>query len=123
MKKIRPGLYMLLIMTLASCTVIKPDRTYELEKGEEFTIRLEANPSTGYQWVIAKGLKKAPVVLIKEDYQPAPNPSGKPLLGAGGTKIWHFRAENTGKTTLKLIYQRSGERAPGETKYFRISVH
>ncbi|MBS3808395.1 MAG: protease inhibitor I42 family protein, partial [Bacteroidales bacterium] len=113
---------LILLLLLSSCASIKPDRTYNISQGEEFVIKLKANPSTGYQWKIKEGLIDSGLSLMKESYEPEPNPTDKPRLGAGGTKSWRFRAEKKGETILTFVYQRAGEKEPGQVKHFRVAV-
>lgn len=115
-------LILLLLLLLSSCASIKPDRTYNISRGDEFVIKLKANPSTGYQWKIKEGLPDTGLSLMKESYEPEPNPTDKPRLGAGGTKSWRFRAEKKGETILTFVYQRPGEKDPGQIKHFRVAV-
>jgi len=122
MKILLQGTLIILILTAASCSTVKPDRTYNISRGEEFVVRLKANPSTGYQWNIQEGLKDSGLSLIEESYEPKPNPTDKPLLGAGGIKSWRFRAERKGKNTLTFVYQRPGEKKSEQTKHFRVLV-
>lgn len=119
-----PSIYatLLLIMATLSCASIKPDRQYTLSQGEEFVITLKTNPSTGYQWMIKEGLAGSGLVLLEENYQPADRSSGKPIVGAGGTKTWKFRGAEPGKTMLKMVYQRPGEEKSAETKYFQVQI-
>ena len=115
-------LLLLLPLLLSSCASIKPERTYNITQGEEFIIKLKANPSTGYQWKIQQGLNDSILTVVEESYQSEPNPTGKPRLGAGGIKSWHFRAEKRGRTILTFVYQRTGEKEPGQVKHFRVEV-
>jgi len=120
----RPILYaaLLLIMVALSCASVQPDRQYSLSQGEEFVITLKTNPSTGYQWQIEEGLTGSGLVLLEESYQPADRPSGKPIVGAGGTKTWKFRGTEPGKSMLKMVYQRPGEEKPAKVRYFRVKI-
>ena len=115
-------LILFLLLILSSCASIKPDRTYSITPGEEFVIHLKANPSTGYQWKITEGLTESGISLMEESYEPEPNPTDHPRLGAGGTKTWRFRAEKKGETILTFVYQRPGEKEPGQIKHIRVSV-
>ncbi|MEW6555680.1 MAG: protease inhibitor I42 family protein [Actinomycetota bacterium] len=98
-----------------------PAQLIEVEKGEEFAIVLESNPTTGYQWKLAEELDTEIVVLVKTEYE-APDTE---LLGAAGEEKWTFKAENVGDTTITLAYVRpweeegaeetAGEEQEGET--------
>lgn len=117
-----PVLFIVFSLLLASCASVKPDRTYRINQGEEFVIKLKANPSTGYQWKISEGLAESGLSLVEESYEPAPNPTDKPRVGAGGTKSWRFRAGKKGQTTLTFVYKRPGEKDPGQIKHFQVKI-
>ena len=118
---IAPVIFIVLI-TVFSCASIEFDREYKVNQGEEFVINIKTNPSTGYTWIVEKGLSDSVVTLQGEEYVPDENPSNKPRLGAGGTKKWRFLAEKKGKTTLKFVYKRPGTKEINEVKNFRIHV-
>ena len=122
MKKSAIYVSLLLLLVALGCASVQPDRQYTLSQGEEFVITLKTNPSTGYQWKIAEGLSGSGLLLLDEHYQPADNPSNRPIVGAGGTKTWKFRGDEPGKTMLKMVYQRPGEEKPAEIKYFQIKI-
>jgi predicted secreted protein len=115
-------LMFILPLTMFGCAGIQFDREYELNKGEEFVINLKTNPATGYTWSITQGLADSVITLHGEEYVPRDNSSGKPRLGAGGTKKWHFRAEKQGTITLKFVCKRPGTKETRETRYFQIQV-
>jgi inhibitor of cysteine peptidase len=82
-----------------------PAQLIEVEKGGEFAIVLESNPTTGYQWKLAEELDTEIVVLVKTEYE-APDTE---LMGAAGEEKWTFKAENIGDTTITLAYVRPWE--------------
>ena len=63
--------------------------TVEVSVGERFTVSLQENPTTGYEWDMIAG----PGLALVGDEFVAPSPSPSPLEGAGGTHSWVFRAE------------------------------
>ncbi len=87
-----------------------PAKMVEVEKGDEFAIVLESNPTTGYQWKLAEELETEIVVLVQTEYE-APDTE---LLGAGGEEKWTFKAENVGETTITLAYVRPWEEEAAE---------
>ncbi|NLE65969.1 MAG: protease inhibitor I42 family protein [Lentisphaerae bacterium] len=75
------------------------------EPGEIFTIRLEANATTGYQWAL-KNIKAQDVcLLLSSEYEP----SDSGLAGAGGFQVWTFAALERGDATLEFEYLRPWE--------------
>ena len=110
------------LLSLLACAGIEINRKYEVRKEEEFVINLKSKPSTGYSWMIEEGLSDSVVILEKEEFEPADNPTNKPRLGAGGTKKWYFLAQKRGKTMLKFTYKRPGSKEASKVKYIRVQV-
>lgn len=77
----------------------------EVRVGQEFNITLESNPTTGYQWQLAKQLNETILEFIGSEYKP----SESGLIGAGGTEVWTFKAVNSGTTEISLKYVRPWE--------------
>jgi sulfatase modifying factor 1 len=74
--------------------------------GEEFTVELASNPSTGYSWVLAGSLPSW-LILVNDEYIPDPVPPG--YVGGGGTEYWTFRATAAGTATLTFDYKHPWE--------------
>lgn len=69
--------------------------------GKNFTIALDSNPSTGYQWQV-KNIDNSTTKLLNDQFvQPSSN-----LLGASGKQILAFQALKQGHTTIELQYVR-----------------
>ncbi len=96
------------------------DESLAVAVGQEFTITLEANPSTGYQWQLAKPPEKEIVQWVRSEYQ---HPDTK-LIGAPGKEVWTFKGVGPGKTTIELHYLRPWEKnvAPVASRSFRVVV-
>lgn len=102
---------------------IPPANQLTVMKGNEFTISLESNPSTGFRWFLAKPLDENRVKLVGSEYKHRPA-AGVPRLGAGGVEVWTFRAVGEGTTSILLEYKRSWEKgvAPAKTAVYSIVV-
>ncbi len=89
----------------------------QLRPGDELTVTLESNASTGFRWVLVEKPDPAILELAGSDYIAATTD----LLGAPGEEVWRFEAVESGETILELSYQR----ASGETsgRPFSISVN
>lgn len=85
--------------------------------GENFSVTLQENASTGYQWTYtaAAGLEKVGESVV---------PPKAGLVGAPSKKTWTFRAANAGNYTLQFAYARSWETgvAPAQTVTLRIKA-
>jgi len=77
-----------------------------LEPEDVLTIFLPANPTTGYDWVLADELHSRYVTLVSNEYE---TPKTE-MVGAGGTSKWQFKAVNEGIATAALEYLRSWEK-------------
>jgi len=97
-----------------------PTQPIMVAVGDTFTIRLGANPSTGYAWQQAGELDTA-VVQYRDASYVAPSST---LPGAAGIEVWTFAAAGRGTTTITLVYRRSWERdqPPLEQRTFTVTV-
>jgi inhibitor of cysteine peptidase len=81
-----------------------------VEKGSEFAIALESNPTTGYSWQLTGGLDQGLVELVKKEYEaPATD-----RLGAAGEEKWTFKAVDLGRAVLRFRYARPWEEKQDE---------
>ncbi len=73
--------------------------------GREFTVRLEANRTTGYGWQLASTPNAALVALVRSEYL---SPNGG-RLGAAGVEAWTFKALAPGRVEIAMKYVRPWE--------------
>lgn len=102
-------LFVLVIVFLASfcfAEETKQPKVIEAQAGQNFTIMLKANATTGYQWQFAKPLDENLVQLTSSKY--LANKTN--LVGAGGKQVWMFKALKAGQTNISFKYVRSWER-------------
>lgn len=102
----------------------------DLAVGQLLEVPLYGNASTGYGWdrVAAPADEKNAVLA---DAGSAALPSATPAdtapgaVGAGGTRLYRYRAVGLGTTTLKLVYRRSWETdvPPAATFTLTVRVH
>ncbi len=120
----------LLVLSLGGCTVNGGAREYRdpsvpivVEKGEEFTIVLESDPSTGYRWQLGEELDAKVLELEKVEYEePGAEERGKP-----GEEKWTFKAVGLGRTTVVLEHAAPGSggeaaKAPAHADYVKSGV-
>lgn len=97
----------------------EPLRNLQAKTGEIFTIRLEANETTGYSWRGNERYDTTCLALIENSYQPE-TPS-RP--GSGGVQQYRFRALRAGTTEIRLTYKRSWETtAHDKTLVFTVRI-
>ena len=92
-------------------------RQIELEKGQILVITLEANPTTGYIWEIAKHEQHVLRQVGEAGFEPESE-----AIGAQGIQTLRFEAVNVGKTALKLVYRRPWEEDVEPLETFSIKV-
>ena len=91
----------------------------EASVGENFTISLESNQSTGYTWSVGMISDNSQVVVTGMDYDLPDN--GK--TGQGGAEVWHLKAVATGTVKLMFYYARSWENEkPVEQVTYNVSI-
>ena len=81
-------------------------------------LKLDSNPTTGYFWYV-KDIDASKIDQLSDDYRADPAPEG--LVGSGGHQLFVFEALATGKSTLKLSYERSPQDV-AETLTLKIKV-
>jgi len=79
------------------------------------TLKLNENPTTGYQWNISTN---PGLVVTSDSYLP----STPQLTGSGGTRSWDMKAVQTGTQTIKATYMRSWEPLTGNETTFSMTV-
>ena len=110
-------LCLLLLFNICICEETEKTRLFTEEDaknelgvrlGEEFSIKLKSNASTGYSWTLLNQDEvKAGIQLLKKSYENKPTLLGqKPLLGAPGYTVFHFKAlrASNGPVSLKFTY-------------------
>lgn len=106
----------------------KPPVLTEADKGKEikvkpgqtFTLKLPANPTTGYSWYYLDGL--SPFKLTGRKYAQSPAKPG--MTGVGGAETFTFKATGVGSGYLRLFYLRPFEEKldPESAWQVRINV-
>lgn len=87
----------------------------QVKVGQEFTLDLPANRSTGFTHVIT-AIDKEYLKEIKQDYHLNPSDNNRVIAGMGGTEIFTFKALKKGVTTLEFSYERPWEKQTNAQK-------
>lgn len=69
-----------------------------VQQGQNFTLQLQSNPSTGYQW---KPSFDTSVVSLKNQQYVADQPV---ITGSGGKDVFTFQAVKVGSTTITFVH-------------------
>jgi inhibitor of cysteine peptidase len=105
---------------LPRCEVVQQE-IIETVVGQEFTISLPSNPTTGYSWALAGSLPDG-LLLVGSQYKPSqPDPN---VVGSGGVEEWTFKATKAGTATLTFEYRRPWEKElpPAQRKVFVVKA-
>jgi inhibitor of cysteine peptidase len=96
-----------------------PKKTIQCRIGGAFSIVLDSNPTTGYQWRLAYSPDEGFLKFINSRYMP---PKIE-LAGAGGKEIWSFKALSVGQKTIVFEYVRSWEKDKEPVKRMTFTVN
>ncbi len=92
-------------------------KTVVARTGDQITIQLAANATTGYSWAIDK-TDATVLALQREAYTPYPGGG----LGSGGTAVFIFRVQHPGTVHLQLKYWRSWEGDSSIVKRYDVTI-
>jgi inhibitor of cysteine peptidase len=96
-----------------------PATPIDVQAGQLFIVALDANPSTGYHWVVAQAPDPGVAVLRGIAYQAA----NGGMMGAPGQELRVYEALAAGETTMSLDYVSPGtEHTVGKTAQFKVVV-
>ncbi len=92
-------------------------RKIAVKQGQTLLLRIDGNPTTGYQWVVDELDESILALSDDPDYK-----SDSMLIGSGGTYTFKFNTVNLGETTLRLKYYRDFEKDIPPAVYFEVHV-
>ncbi|MCD6358613.1 MAG: protease inhibitor I42 family protein [Dehalococcoidia bacterium] len=100
------------------------DTPVEVDVGEEFTLILKSNASTGYQWQLIEALDSSILKLVTSEYETPPE-TDPPMMGAPGREMWIFKSVRPGGTAISLGYSQPWMEGvpPAETETFTVVVN
>jgi len=100
-------------------TYTEKDKEIVATVGENFTVSLESNQSTGYSWSVGMVADNSQIVVTGMDYDLPENAK----TGQGGAEVWHLKAVAPGTVKLMFYYARSWEKeAPAKTMSFNVTI-
>lgn len=84
--------------------------------GQPFTVDLDENPTTGYQWDAhtTPGLQ-----IISSTYSNTCRPG---ILGCGGVRTWILKGTQKGLQQFTAYYARSWEPDPIQTRIITVGI-
>lgn len=134
MKQFSKAFLLILVLTYVSCESnvfelndSSANKIYNVPlSANNFIIRIQGNPTTGYQWKVEKSsLESNSSVLESLDNSEngnyvADNANG--MVGVGGVYEFKFKPVALGEATIKFTYSRSWEKDSAETLNAHIKV-
>ncbi|MHB8106130.1 MAG: protease inhibitor I42 family protein [Candidatus Cryosericum sp.] len=94
--------------------------TFETTVGKTFTVPLDANMSTGYNWTQTT---KDTSVVAYVDMAYVATASASQVVGGNGTVTFTFKAVGKGTTTIVFAYARPWEKVPpAQTRTITVTV-
>jgi inhibitor of cysteine peptidase len=91
--------------------------------GKEFTISLEANPTTGYTWDADYDAHFLQLKEKKFKFLAPQGPESVRPLGSPGKAVFTFIPIKTGQTAIKMLYRRPWEKAPAQEEAFTVIIN
>lgn len=124
--ELRPSDGQLPSTTFWASSIEKPvDTSYagkqvEIDTGSSLIVTLESNWTTGFRWELTEVTNQTVLELVESGYELSEEArQDPPMIGAGGTEIWIFKALKTGEATISMEYSQPWE---GGTKAAQIFV-
>jgi inhibitor of cysteine peptidase len=115
---------LLAIFLLAGCfnveTYTDEGQAIDTEVNQQFVIALGSNPTTGYGWEASYDETMLELVGGESEYEEP----GDGLVGAGGVEYFRFKALETGRTEITLVYKHTWEESTPDdlTKVFVVHI-
>ena len=87
------------------------DREVDVKIGQTVTVRLDANRTTGYTWLLPSGeVARGVIQPLHPESRYDQKIDGIYSMGVGAIEIWEFKAVRVGEGTLRLEYRRPFEK-------------
>ena len=95
-------------------------KTVAAQVGQQITITLKGNPTTGYLWSVAGFSSNAVEQVGEVEYRR--DEAGKHRVGSGGVFAVTFQAARPGKSTVRLEYRRPWEKDVDPIEKFNVTL-
>jgi inhibitor of cysteine peptidase len=92
----------------------------QLALGGQLIVALASNLTTGFSWSVGEDSDAGLVLQGEPRYAPAGSTS--PVVGAGGTEVFSFKAQEPGTSHLILEYKRPFEPGVAPEQTFGVTV-
>lgn len=101
------------------------DRQVDVKIGQTVTVRLDANRTTGYTWLLPAGeVAQGTIQPLHPESRYDQKIDGIYSMGVGAIEVWEFKAIRAGEGVLRLEYRRPFEKGidPLRIVEFPLSV-
>ena len=94
------------------------DRTVNVVKGGQVTVKLVWSPGTGYDWILTRNDPS----MLQQDGEARTEPAKEPMPGAAETRVFLFKALKSGSTSLEFQSRQPFEKEARSADVFRVQV-
>ena len=101
-------------------------RSYDIKigVGNEFTLALCSNPSTGFQWAEQAEISDSELITqVTHEVVPPAEKDSPPPPGTPGDQVWVFKARSPGQCTISLDYSQPWDGGEKSTWTFVVNVN
>ncbi len=82
--------------------------TIKVKLGDNFSLTLESNPTTGYSW--KANFNSRQLKLVSQKFEPRQSDDQQLIAGRGGQEVFEFQALKAGNTKIEFHYLRPWEK-------------
>jgi len=97
-------------------------RQVEVNAGQVFTIALDSNVTTGFQWTEQANIADTAILKQTAHSYIAPRAVDDQVTGMSGIEEWTFAAGQTGTTTMTLRYSRPWAGGEKDVRTFELTA-
>lgn len=103
--------------TPVTLTVKDSGTIITLQKGQKLEIKLEGNPTTGFNWYAYPELTSLLTQVGEPEFK-----ADSQLIGSGGMITLRFEAAAAGQDKLQLAYRRAWEKDIAPLQTFEVNI-
>lgn len=103
----------------------EPGKTVNAVLGDTIFVEMPGDMSAGYLWeLLPLDPDTSGLALVEGRYTPgnAPDPGGRPVVGAPGKFTYVMRTVHVGEEKLEFVYRRSFEKDKPPAKTFTVTM-
>lgn len=117
-----PIKYLIIVSAGDFTKVANINKQVEVKAGDVFTIALDSNATTGFQWTEQAKIADTGVLTQESHAFNSPITGDTPMVGAAGLEEWTFIAGQAGTTTVTTSYDRPWAGGEKGVRTFELTV-